>query len=377
LHAEDDLKVPMNDLKRQFQALRGEMEPAIAAVLESQLFILGKPVAELEARVAARVGVKHAVGCASGSDALLLALRAHDIGPGDEVITTPFTFFATGGAISRLGARPVYVDIDPRTFNIDPAAVRAALTPRTKAILPVHLYGRVADMDALLSIASDAGGIPVIEDAAQALGAADARGRPACSIGRVGCISFFPTKNLGAYGDAGMMTTDDDALAARLRRLRVHGSSATYVYAEVGVNSRLDALQAAVLLVKWPRLDAWNDARRRHGARYGERLAARAPEVVAPEVVDGHIVHCYTVRVPEGRRDALKKHLDERGIGSAVYYPLPLHLQDAWKDLGMKEGSLPHSERAAREVLSLPMFAEMRDEEIDAVVDGIASFYGR
>lgn len=371
------MKVPVNDLKRQYATLKPEMEKAVLAVMEDQMFILGQRVLDLEKAVAARVGVKHAIGCASGSDALLIALRAYDIGPGDEVITSPFTFFATGGAISRLGAKPVYVDIDPRTYNIDPEAARAAVTPRTKAIMPVHLYGRVAPMDALLSIASDAGGIPVIEDAAQALGAADERGRPACSIGHIGGISFFPTKNLGAFGDAGMMTTNDDAVAAHLRRLRVHGSSAMYMYAEVGMNSRLDALQAAVLQVKWPHLDRWNDLRRAHATKLNALLAAGAPEVTPPEIVPGHIIHCYTIRVPDGRRDALKKHLEERGVSSAIYYPLPLHRQEAWKDLGQGEGSLPHAERAAREVLSLPMFAEMRDDEIAYVAAQVASFYGR
>lgn len=368
------MKVPLNDLKRQFASIRPAVERGIAEVLETQMFVLGKRVEELEAALARETGAKHAIACASGSDALLLALLALDVGPGDEVVTTPFTFFATGGAISRLGARPVYVDIDPATFNIAPEAVRRAIGPRTKAILPVHLYGRCADMDALLAIAADAGGIPVVEDAAQALGAS-LGGRPAGSMGRIGCYSFFPTKNLGAYGDAGALTTNDDALAARLRRLRVHGSSAQYVYAEIGINSRLDALQAAVLLAKWPHLRPWNDARRRHALRYDELLRARAPAVGVPAIDDGHIVHCYTIRVPQGLRDALRRHLDAAGVGSQVYYPIPLHLQECWKDLGYAPGSLPEAERAASEVVSLPMFAEMHDGEIDAVADAVAAFF--
>ncbi|HVY60452.1 MAG TPA: DegT/DnrJ/EryC1/StrS family aminotransferase, partial [Planctomycetota bacterium] len=273
------MKVPLNDLKRQYATIKEAVDRAIAGVVEEQYFVLGKRVEELEAAVAKYVGAKHAIGCASGSDALLLALQALDVKAGDEVITTPFTFFATGGAVSRLGAKPVFVDIEPRSFNIAPEAVRKAITKRTKAILPVHLYGRVADMDALLQIAGDAGGIPVVEDAAQALGATH-RGRPAGSMGRVAGYSFFPTKNLGAFGDAGMITTSDDALAARLKRLRVHGSSSTYFYAEVGMNSRLDALQAAVLLAKWPHLDRWNQARRGFAQRYNELFAARVPAVV-------------------------------------------------------------------------------------------------
>jgi dTDP-4-amino-4,6-dideoxygalactose transaminase len=371
------MKVPVNDLKRQYNETSG-LKPAIleavSSVFEDQAFILGKRVEELEAAIAKRCGVKHAIACASGSDALILALKALDVGPGDEVITTSFTFFATGAAPSRLGAKPVYVDIDPETFNLSPAAVRKAVTNRTKAIVPVHLYGRCADMDALLSIGAEAGGIPVIEDAAQALGASY-KGRPACSIGKVSCISFFPTKNMGAYGDAGALATNDDALAARLKRLRVHGQSSTYVYAEIGMNSRLDAVQAAVLLAKWPHLDPWNERRREIAKHYNAKFRKSASWLGVPEVVDGHIMHCYTVRVPGGRRDALKKHLEERGVSSAIYYPVPLHLQECWKDLGYREGSLPEAERASREVLTLPMFAEMRDAEIDAVVAAVESFH--
>ncbi len=369
------MKIPLLDLKRQYATIKADVDRAVLAVLEDQAFVLGKRVEDLEAAAVRRCGVKHAIACASGSDALLIALRALDVGPGDEVITTPFTFFATGGAISRLGARPVYVDIEPGSFNIAPEAVRRAITKRTKAILPVHLYGRMADMDALLAIAGDAGGIPVVEDAAQSLGAADARGRAAGAIGRIGCYSFYPTKNMGAYGDAGMVVTNDDALGARMRRLRVHGSTATYVYGEVGMNSRLDAIQAAVLLAKWPHLDPWNDRRRALAARYNETLKTRAPALGLPEIVPGHIVHCYTIRVPEGRRDALQKHLSAAGVGTQIYYPVPLHLQECWRELGYREGSLPESERAGREVLSLPMFAEMTEAEVDAVVEAIAAFY--
>ncbi len=363
----------MIDLRRQYESVRDVVDAAIRGLLDSQQWILGRPVEDLESALAALAGVPHAVGCASGSDALYLALRAAGVGPSDEVVTTPFSFFATAGAVWRLGAKPVFADVDARTFNLDPERVAAAITPRTRAILPVHLYGRVADMDAIGAAATRAGGVPVIEDAAQAIGA-ERDGRRAGSFGAAAAFSFFPTKNLGAYGDGGLVTTADDEVAARLRRLRVHGERERYRHVEVGVNARLDAVQAAVLLAKLPRLGRWNERRRALAARYG-RLLARTP-LVLPEVADGHIFHQYTVRVPDGAaaRDRLRAHLAEEGIGSAVYYPVPLHLQECFRCLGYRPGDLPEAERAAAECLSLPIFPEMRDDEQEAVAEAIGRF---
>ncbi len=343
--------------------------------MSSQRFVLGDEVRGLENSIAGYCHAKHAVGCASGSDALLLALMALDVKSGDEVITTPFSFFATAACITRLGARPIFVDIDPRTYNIDASQVADAITPRTKAIMPVHLYGQCAEMDPLV----DAGkrrGVAIIEDAAQAIGATD-KGRPAGSLGLMGCFSFYPTKNLGGAGDGGILTTNDDEVAARLRRLRAHGGANEYEHEEVGINSRLDELQAAVLRVKFPSLDGWSEERAQKAAVYSKLLseAELSFPLVAPHVrEDGrHIFHQYVIRVP-GNRDALMEHLKARGVGTKVYYPIPLHLQKCFDYLGYKAGQFPASESAAEEVVALPIYPELTEEQQVYVVESIKGF---
>src|SRR5947209_1046398 len=372
------MEVPLIDLKPQHSALREELRAAVERVFDSQQFILGEDVRLLESEVARYTRTEYAVGCASGSDALLLALLALDIGEGDEVVTTPFTFFATASAIARAGARPVFVDIEPRTYNINPAKVEAAITERTRAIVPVHLYGQCAEMDDILGVA-ERHKLAVVEDAAQAIGAED-RGRRAGSMGAVGCFSFYPTKNLGAVGEAGMLTTDDPALAERLRRLRVHGGATEYQHEELGFNSRLDTLQAAVLRVKLPHLDAWSQARRERADTYTRLLAdAGLGELVTPPFVrhEGrHIFHLYVIRVPaRASRDALIEHLKQNGVGTKVYYPVPMHLQQCFAYLSYKEGDFPEAERAARETLALPMFPELTDEQQQYVVATVRRFF--
>src|SRR5215210_7761117 len=372
------MQVPLLDLKQQHAALRDELSAALNRVLDSQQFILGEDVRLLEAELARYTGAGHAVGCGSGSDALLLALLALDVGAGAEVVTTPFTFFATAGAVVRAGARPVFVDIEPRTYNIDPARVEGAMTERTRALLPVHLYGQCAEMDEMLSVAARRG-VHVIEDAAQAIGAEDGKGRSAGSMGDVGCFSFYPTKNLGAAGEAGLLTTNDAGVAERLRRLRVHGGATEYHHDEVGFNSRLDTLQAAVLRVKLPHLDAWSDARRERAETYTRLLeeAGLAEFVTPPHVRPGarHIFHQYVLRVHGGRRDALAEHLKANGVGTKVYYPVPLHLQPCFANLGYREGDFPESERAARETLALPMFPELTAGQQGYVVETLRRFF--
>lgn len=362
------MHVPSFDLTRQNRQLKDELMQAIAEVVDSGHFILGKHVEQLEESIAALCGVKHAVAVANGSDALFLALLAADVGPGDEVITTPFTFFATAGAIARAGARPVFCDIRPDTFNIDPELIEARLTSRTRAIIPVHLYGQPADMDGISAIATEHG-LKVIEDAAQAIGARW-RDRPVGSLGDMACISFFPTKNLGAFGDAGMVVTDNDSLAERLRMLRAHGGRKKYHHELLGINSRLDALQAAVLNVKIKYLSEWTDARRRIADRYTEALSD-VRGIGAPTVRDQafHVFHQYTLRV--SARDDVQRELVLRGVDTTVYYPLPLHLQPVFARLGYGTGDMPNSERAAREALSLPMFPELAAEEQGYVVDQV------
>jgi dTDP-4-amino-4,6-dideoxygalactose transaminase len=366
----------MLDLVAQHNAIRDEVVAAMTAVVERQGFIMGPEVAQLEAAVATLSATRFAVGCASGTDALLLPLRALDIKPGDEVITTPFTFFATAGAIHNAGGRPVFVDIDPVTFNILPDAIEAAITPRTRAIIPVHLFGQMAAMEQIVPVAQRHG-IAVIEDGAQSIGArrrVNGAWRMTGELGNCGTLSFFPSKNLGGWGDGGMIVTQDEAFAARLRRQRLHGGSVQYFHDEVGTNSRLDTLQAAVLLAKLPHLAAWSEARRRNAARYTAGFAGAAG--IVPPVTDPaneHIYNQYTLRVP--RRDELLKHLQSRGIGCAVYYPLPLHLQPCFGYLGLKAGSMPASEAAAREVISLPVYPELSSAQQDAVIDAVRSFY--
>lgn len=366
---------PFLDLKAQFNPLRDKIAAAITRVLESQVFILGPEVENFETGVAQFIGAKYAVGCASGSDALLLAMMALGIGPGDEVITVPFTFVATAGAIARLHAKPVFIDIDPHTYNLDPAKLQAAITPRTKAIIPVHLFGLAADMDSIMTVAN-ANGIPVIEDAAQAIGARF-RGKNVGTFGAFGCFSFFPSKNLGAAGDGGLICTNDPALQKKLRLMRAHGSRTKYDYEVIGINSRLDALQAAILRVKLPYLSSWTDGRRRNAERYRTLFAEYgvSRELTLPgEPPDRlHIYNQFTVRTT--RRDALKQYLADAGIPSEIYYPYPLHTQPAFTYLGYTTGDLPQSEAASQQVLSLPIFPELTEAQQRAVVNAIAAFY--
>ena len=370
------MPVPLLDLRAQHATIKDEVVAAMMQVVDDQAFILGAPVQKLECELAGLSGTRYAIGCANGTDAILLALRALDVGRGDQVITTPFTFFATGGTVHNVGATPVFVDIEPRTFNIAPEAVKAALTTRVKAVIPVDLFGQMAPIE---QIAAAAPGIPVIEDAAQSIGARRRIGGQWTMAGQqatIGTFSFFPSKNLGGYGDGGMIVTQDAAISERLLRLRTHGSIKTYFHEEVGYNSRLDALQAAVLAAKLPHLAAWS-ARRRENAAYYDAAFADVAEVVTPYVdpLNESIYNQYTIRVE--RRDALQTHLKARGIGNAIYYPLPLHLQPCFAYLGYREGSCPESERAAREVISLPVYPELTTSQRDEVVEAVRAFFGR
>jgi dTDP-4-amino-4,6-dideoxygalactose transaminase len=370
------LHVPLLDLHPQNGPLRTELLDAIAKVADSQQFILGAAVGAFESEIARYLDVKHALGVSSGTDALLLALMALGIGRGDEVITSTFSFFATAGCVARVGAKPVLVDIDPETFNLDPEAVKKALTPRTKAILPVHLYGQSADLDPIFDIARQAG-VAVIEDAAQALGARY-RHRPVGTLGDVGCFSFFPTKNLGAFGDAGLVVTNDDALAHRLRVLRTHGAEPKYFHQFIGGNFRIDTVQAAVLHVKLPHLAAWTEARRQNAARYRALFAERslAAKVTVPSEREGnfHIYNQFVIRVAD--RDRLQQHLRADGIGSEIYYPVPFHMQECFAYLGYFRGDFREAEKAAASVLALPIYSELGEEQLDYVVHSIASYYG-
>ncbi|MBD3233701.1 MAG: aminotransferase class V-fold PLP-dependent enzyme [candidate division Zixibacteria bacterium] len=367
------MAVPLLDLHRQYQPIIEEVHSAISKVFKHNRFIMGPEVQELEERIAGYVGAKHAIAVASGTDALLIALRALSVEPGDEVITTPFTFFATVGVISRLGAKPVFVDIDPDTFNMNPDQLEIAISEKTRAIIPIHLYGQCADMDLILRIARE-NNIPVVEDAAQAIGASY-KGKSAGAMGDFGCFSFFPSKNLGAAGDAGMITTNDNFLDEMCRKLRVHGAKPKYYHGIVGYNSRLDTIQAAILMVKLNWLNKWHEGRRRRASIYDRLL--NIDEVVTPLVAPDryHIYHQYTVRVKD--RDGLRNFLKENNIGCEIYYPLPLHMQECYNDLGYKEGSFPESEKAANEVLSLPIFPEMTDAEQEEVVDTIKKYYSK
>ena len=415
------MNIPILDLQRQYESIRDELDAAILGVARSGRYILGPRVKEFEDAAAAYCGCKHAIGVASGTDALLLSLKALDIGPGDAVILPSFTFFATAGVVHNVGATPVFCDIDPRTFNLDTNSLRSVLAGRDaaggswpvargghadaqaakdtstgympqatgsalrfRAIIPVHLYGQMADMEEILSIAREYE-LAVVEDAAQAIGATYSRPlnelhepnephepKKAGTLGDLGCFSFYPTKNLGAYGDGGMVTTNDDALAEAVRMLRVHGAKPKYYHHRVGVNSRLDAIQAAILGVKLRHLDDWSAARRHVADRYDDALSS-VDRVAAPARIDGrsHIFHQYTVRIENGRRDMVRDSLTAAGIGTMIYYPVPLHLQECFAYLGYKEGELPASERACGDVLSLPIFPELREEEQSAVVDAI------
>ena len=385
-------QVPLLDLKLQYQPLAAQIEAAIAAVCASQHFILGAAVRELEANIAAYSQCRHGVGVSSGTDALLLALMALDIGPGDAVITSPFTFFATAGTIARSGARPLFVDIDPLTFNLSPGALAEFLAQhcerrgselihrgsgaRVRALMPVHLYGQLADMEPLMQSAHRYG-LRVIEDAAQAIGAADARQRRAGSFGDVGCLSFFPTKNLGAFGDAGMCVTNDAALAERMSILRVHGGKPKYYHALIGGNFRIDELQAAVLNVKMRHLDEWTAGRQRNAAFYNAAFARAqlGDRARTPRSVPGgrHIYNQYVILARE--REHLRAHLAAAGVGTEIYYPVPLHLQQCFAYLGCKAGDYPHSERAAAETLALPIYPELTETQLQYVVDSVAACY--
>lgn len=370
------MPVPLLDLRAQHALIRDEVVGALLGVVEDQLFILGAPVQRLEKEIAALSNARHAIGCASGTDALLLALRALDVGRGDEVVTTPFTFFATAGAIHNVGGRPVFCDIEPRSFNIAPEGIGAVVTPRTKAIITVDLFGQMAAHERVVAAVPS---IPVIEDAAQAIGAArmiDGTRVMAGERATLGTFSFFPSKNLGGYGDGGMVVTQDETLAERIRRLRTHGGSRSYYHDEVGYNSRLDALQAAVLSAKLPHLSRWSAGRRANAAYYTSAFED-VPEVRTPWVDPANepIYNQYTLRVE--RRDALQAHLRERGIGNSIYYPLPLHLQPCFAYLDYRAGAFPESEQAAAEVISLPIYPELTAAQRDEVVDAVRAFYGR
>lgn len=370
------MNVPLLDLVAQYQSIKDAVVPAMMAVIERQGFIMGPEVGQLENEVAALCQAKHAIACASGTDALLLPLKALDLKPGDEVIAPSFTFFATAGAIHNAGGTPVFVDIDPETWNISPAAIEAAITPRTRGIVVVHLFGQMAAMEQILPIAAKHG-LAVIEDGAQAIGARrqiNGEWKVACGLGTAGTLSFFPSKNLGAWGDGGMMITQDEALATRLKRLRLHGGAREYHHDEVGTNSRLDTLQAAVLKAKLPFLSRWSEGRRNRAARYTAAFQGHS-DIKPPHTdpVNEHIFHQYTIEV--SNRDQLGAHLKEKGIGNKVYYPIGLHLQPCFAHLGYRRGSLPRTEAAMDRVISLPIFPELTDAQQDAVIAAVKGFY--
>ena len=368
--------VPLFDLKAQYLAVKDEVDKAIADIFESQYFILGPEVKALEEEIAAYCGVKRAVGCSSGTDALLMSLMALGVRPGDEVIIPSFTFFATGGVVHRLFAKPVFVDVDPETYMMDPAKIEEAITEKTKAIIPVHLYGQCADMNPILAIA-DAKGIPVIEDNAQSIGA-KCNGRFSGSMGRVGCISFYPTKNLAAPGEGGMITTNDEKLADLLTAMRDHGQAGRYHHEVVGGNFRLQAIPAAVLRRKFTKLDEWAAGRQRIAALYEKLFESKGltgEKIVPPAVCrDNHVYSVYTIQAED--RDGLQKHLTERNVGTKVYYPVPLHMQECFSYLGYKPSDLPVSEAAANRVLGLPIYPQLTEAQVEYVGDAIAEYYG-
>jgi dTDP-4-amino-4,6-dideoxygalactose transaminase len=387
-----EVNVPLLDLKAQYATIRKEVEPAVLEVCESQYFIGGPKIDQLEKEVAAYCHAKHAIGCANGSDAILLALQALDVGPGDEVILPTFTFFATAGSVHRLGARPVFVDIDPVTYNICPKSVEQAFgcCKRVKTLMPVHLFGQAADLDAVMAIAK-ARGLTVVEDCAQAIGTEDVHGRRVGSVGDIGTYSFFPSKNLGGFGDGGIMATNSDALSARMKRLRNHGMEPKYYHHEIGMNSRLDALQAAVLSIKLRHLDAWSAARQRNAAWYDDffRAAGAADSSVAVDAgglplrfpkapaKGRHIYNQYVVRVPARIRDAVRDELAKRKIGTEIYYPLCLHMQECFRFLGYTPGVFPNAERAAQEVIALPIYGELSDAQRSWVAESVVDVVRR
>lgn len=368
--------IPLLDLKAQYKSIKNDVDKAVKAILDSQSFILGAEVAAFEQEIASYCDTVYAVGVASGTDALKLSLRAAGVGRGDEVITSPFTFMATAGAASELGAIPVFVDIEPKTYTIDPSLIKKKITKKTKALLPVHLYGQCADMDEILAI-SQASNIPVIEDCAQAIGATY-DGKKAGSFGIAGAISFFPSKNLGAFGDGGMITTQSEDIANRLKTLRVHGSAVRYIHTELGYNSRLDNLQAAILRIKLRYLDSWAMARKDNAEFFNAELAklgtVKTPALGAKNT---HVYHQYVIQVDRAVRDRLINHLEAGGIEARVYYPIPLHLQECYKDLGYKKGDFPNSEKAAETTIALPVYPELQMQEKKYIVEKIAEFFKR
>jgi dTDP-4-amino-4,6-dideoxygalactose transaminase len=377
-------KVPFFDLAVQFKSIENEIKSALDEVFQNQQFIMGPKVQVLEEAMAQYCRTRYAVGVASGSDALLLSLMALGIGTGDEVLLPPFTFFATAGSISRLGATPVFVDIDRETYNMDPSKIEEKITTRTKAIIPVHLFGQCADMDPLLKIAQEKN-LFTIEDAAQALGAeykpkVGSEGRRTGQIGDLGCFSFYPTKNLGAFGDAGMVVTDNPGLAEKVRLLRVHGSQPKYFHKAIGINSRLDTIQAAILLVKFKYLEKWTAERQKKAERYQELFenslsSVKGFKLPTVQFQNRHIFHQYVIRVPQ--RDRLRQFLAEEGIGTDIYYPVPLHLQECYSFLKYRRGDLPNSEKASEEVLALPIYPELTEDQQRVVVNRIKAFYNK
>ena len=365
------MAVPMIDLRAQYQRIKPEIDAAVSGIFESQAFVGGPVLEVFENAVAQYVGAPHAIAVASGTDALLLTLKALDAKPGDEIVTTSFSFFATAGAVANAGLTPVFVDIDPATYNLDPDLVERAITPKTRAILPVHLYGQCADMDPILQIARKHR-LPVLEDSAQSLGARY-KGRPACSMGDAAGVSFYPTKNLGGAGDGGMIVTSNDDVAERVRLLRAHGADTTYFHKIVGTNSRLDSLQAAVLLAKLRHLDTWNAERRDRAAYYNEKLAA-VPGIVTPKTLPGniHVFHQYVIRIP--KRDKARQFLQKRGVSTAIFYPVPLHRQECFRYLGYTENACPNASQASKEVIALPIFPEISQQQQDEVIGALADF---
>ncbi len=364
--------ISLVDLTAQYHSIKEEIDSAVLSTLESGHFILGPQVVKFEESIAAYLGVKHAIGLASGTDALVLALRALNIGEGDEVIIPAYTFFATAGTVMSVGAKPMFVDVDPQSYQIDVSKIRSAITPKTKAIIPVHLYGHPAEMNPILEIARD-NNLKVIEDNAQGLGA-EYLGRKTGSFGDISCLSFFPTKNLGAFGDAGMVVTNDPALAERMRMLRTHGWKKKYYSEEVGYNSRLDALQAAILQAKFPHLDSWNEKRRELAQRYNEKLGSSGVVIPVEREWGKHVYHLYIVR--SEKRDALQAFLKQKGIASEVYYPLPPHLATPCRKFGYKEGDFPHAEKASRETFALPLYPELTLSQQDDVIAAVGGFVG-
>jgi len=366
------MQVPLLDLKREYADCKADIDAAIQTVLDHGKFILGPEVKEFEEKIAAYTGAEHAIGVASGSDALVLALRACGVAPGEEVITTPFSFFASAGSISRVGARPVFVDIDPQTYNLDPNKLAGDVTGKAKAVIPVHLFGQTADMDPINEVAR-AQNIKVIEDAAQAL-SAEYKGRKAGTLGDLACFSFFPSKNLGGAGDGGMITASDPELAEILHILRVHGSQPKYYYKIAGYNSRLDSLQAAILLAKLPHLERWTEARRKHADVYDTELATVGDLELPVRTPDcRHIFNQYTIATD--RRDDLVRYLKEKQIGHAIYYPVPLHLQECYAELGYRPGDFPHSEKRAKQVFSIPVYPYLTEREQSCIIDSIKGFF--